>query len=122
MKDMKNNKGFTLVELLVVMSLLIILALMIYPTVDNYINKGKEGAYTTQIETIKAAAKNWAADNSSELPDNGETIKVRLDELVNSGYMEELIDPKTGEEILTSSEVVIENKNGTIQYSVNIIE
>ncbi len=36
---MKNQKGFTIIDLFVVVCIILILAVIAYPTVSNYLNK-----------------------------------------------------------------------------------
>lgn len=52
----KSNKGFTLVELIVVIAILAILAGIAVPAYSGYIKKANEAADITQLDAIKTAA------------------------------------------------------------------
>ena len=57
-----NRKGLTLVELLAVIVVLAVVALIVTPNILSSISKSHERMYETQLDNIKSAAKNWAAD------------------------------------------------------------
>ena len=60
---MKKNKGFTLIELIAVITILAVVALITVPAVNKAITKSKERAYETQKSEIIAAAKKWNLEN-----------------------------------------------------------
>lgn len=113
-----KNKGFTLVELLTVMALLSIIAFIVYPTVEDYVSGARNKAYNTQIDNIEAAAKNWAADNISKLPDEGETYTITLGTLISGNYIDEVENPNTKSNFPTSTKIKISNIDGAFIYEV----
>lgn len=67
---MKKNRGFTLVELIVVLVILAILAAVLVPTLLGYIDKAKEKKYVINAKTALDAAqaelvKEYAKNSSS---------------------------------------------------------
>ena len=58
-----KKKGFTLVELLGVITVLGITALLIIPSVEKIIKKNKEKALENNKKAIITATKNWITDN-----------------------------------------------------------
>ena len=111
-----KNKGFTLVELLAVMSILVILLIIIFPTVSSIVNNGKETVYDTQINKILNAAYDCTLKKTNKLPDYNETNHIILSELKNGGYIEgSIIDSKTKKEF--RNDLVISVKNVGNNYS-----
>lgn len=53
----KNNKAFTLVELIVVLVILALLAAILIPSLIGYIDKAKNGKYLSNAKTCKDAAQ-----------------------------------------------------------------
>jgi type IV pilus assembly protein PilA len=62
-KDRKKVKGFTLVELIVVMLILAILAGMFIPSLVGYIDKANESALQIQTRQLYQAAQVIATEN-----------------------------------------------------------
>jgi len=62
---MKNQKGFTLVELLAVIVLLALIAGIAIPSALTISKKVKEKTYSTKIDLIESAADNYAISNIS---------------------------------------------------------
>ena len=90
-----NNKGFTLMEILGVITLLAILSTLIILSVNKSLKDSKETLYQQQIEEIKAAAGMWRTDNIEIIPDNDYCI-VSLQQLKDEGYIKkDIINPKT---------------------------
>ena len=54
---MKSNKGFTLVELIVVIAILAILAGIAIPAYSGYIKKANDAAVVTELDAIATAAQ-----------------------------------------------------------------
>lgn len=60
---MKNKKGFTLVELVIVIAIIGILACIIIPTIYNYVQKARIKAAIADAKTIKTSIENSLIDH-----------------------------------------------------------
>ena len=69
---MKNKKGFTLVEMLVVLGIICVLALIITPVIISYRNKANNEYNDKLKDNVITVAKDYYTNNRSELP-NGQT-------------------------------------------------
>lgn len=116
------RRGFTLIELMVVVAVLGILSLIIIPIVDKNIKRSKDDLYKIQIENIRLAGINYFTDNITLRPKSGDSYSVDLSDLVSDGYIGDVVDPKTGEDFTESLSVVISNSDGTYSYLVCPIE
>lgn len=90
-KRKKNNKGFTLVELLVVIVILIAIVSIAIPSITSSMERSKEKLNEGKKETIGTAAELYLnTTNRSALKGfyNGECA-VLLDNLINSDYIGE---------------------------------
>lgn len=118
----KNIKGFTLIELLTVISLLAIIALIAIPSISKMTKSSTEKAYNTQINNIKVAAKEWAAENVNMLPSKGETMTLTLGELKTGGQISsDITNPKTREKFNDNCTVVnITNSVSGLTYEVDL--
>ncbi len=70
-KNKKKNKGFTLMEVIVVIAILAILASVAVPTISGYIEEAKETSDLQVATNIVKATQNAVALNSSALPNDG---------------------------------------------------
>ena len=80
---MKNNKGFTLVELLAVIAILAILVIIALPNVLKMFNDAKKNSFLTEAKTVYGeAGKKYISDNITS-PGNNEHIycKSKTDSL-----------------------------------------
>lgn len=85
MKLRKNKKGFTLVELLVVIAIIGILAVVAVPALFSNINKAKVASVESDYSSIKSAAlsyysdKNKVPEDLDELETYMETVPTKAD-------------------------------------------
>lgn len=100
------KRGFTLVEILVVIVIIGILSLITYPTIIKVVNDSKNSAYESQVKIVEKAAKEFAVSNPLVVPTitkNGDSCSceqacIAIDDLVDSGYLsgDEVKNPKGG--------------------------
>lgn len=120
---MKNKKGFTLIELMAVITILVILSLIIVPIIDKNIKKSKENMYNIQIDNIRIAAKNYYSDNISLIPSSGNYAFVKLSYLIEKGYFEKNVkNPKTGKVFTDDIYIQLLNDYGFYEYKVCPLE
>ena len=120
---MKKNSGFTLVELLAVVTILTILSIIITPIVDKKIKSSKDKMYKVQIENIRMAAEAYYSDNMLLRPQEDLYSSISLAQLISEGYIGNNIkDPKTGNILDEQLSVQIQNNSSTYEYYVCPIE
>ena len=117
----KNNKGFTLIEILAVVIILSILIALIVPAVSKYIRNGKIKYYKSLEDEIVVIARDYYTSNKSELPRgqlNSAGVpmyinQVSLSTLTEKGYItNEIVDADKNP---CSGYVRVENK-GNKEY------
>lgn len=87
-KKRKNESGFTLLELLVVMSIIAILMMIAVPRFTGAIRSAREAVLKEDLSVMRAAIDGYTMDKQKG-PNS-------LDDLVNEGYLRALpIDPMT---------------------------
>lgn len=128
------NRGFTLVELLGVIIILLVIFMIVVPAVNKVISDSEDTIYDSQINRILTAAYDYSLKDLSLLPDKYQKNYVTLGELINSGYLDPIVDPKTDkfypEDYLISIENVGSNyivndsyvkKNGDYIYKLEFV-
>ena len=79
-KFKENNKGFSLVELIVVIAIMVVLIAVLGSTILGYVDKSKYSKDISALDSINTAVKTFVADPSFlvdwQLEGNGE-VKCR---------------------------------------------
>lgn len=72
----KNNKGFTLVELVIVVAILAILVGILAPQYTKYVEKSRKAADASNLENLVTVMKVLAADSTDSVPTGEYTITI----------------------------------------------
>lgn len=72
----KDNKGFTLVELVIVVAILAILVGLLAPQYTKYVEKSRKTADANNMDEIVKVIKVYAADPSAQLPKDTYTVTM----------------------------------------------
>ena len=84
----KREGGFTLVELMIVMAIIMILATIAIPIYVRTLQRAKEATLREDLHTMRTAIDSYTIDKE-KAPDS-------LDDLVQAGYLKSIpVDPMT---------------------------
>ena len=89
-----NTKGFTLVELLAVVTILGIISGIATISYNKYQQKVIMDSYKTMESSAYSAAQNYIQQQGVVVPSDGSEIVITINTLVNSGLLSKLQDPK----------------------------
>lgn len=84
-KKMKNKKGFTLVELIVVIVIIGILAAVIIPRISGFTTSATDRAIQAEHRTIVSAIQMWQADQDNPAT-AWPTAGTDLNDYLNGGW------------------------------------
>jgi general secretion pathway protein G len=88
-RAMKRLRGFTFVELMVVVTIMVILISMAIPIYNRSIIRAKESVLKNNLFTLRTVIDNYTYDKQKAPP--------QLQDLVSEGYLQKIpIDPMTG--------------------------
>ena len=107
-----NNRGFTLVEVVAIIVILIGIFLVSFPTIKNMVNVDNEKKYNNMVTDLCTAGKTYMYSNMDMFPTLsivGSVIKININSLIEYGNVsKELVNPK--------SELSV--KNDKLEYTV----
>ena len=95
-KARKNNKGFSLVELIVVVLIIAIIAVALAPQVVKYVGKAKTNVEANNAATIKSAVQAAVAEYEGDNGKIADTVKitftVKKDAVASNANVETKLD------------------------------
>lgn len=103
MKSKNNKKGFTLVEIIIVVSILVVVATIFSVNMISTLNKNKEKEEENVITVVKTAAETYIAVNPEKFEDLYEGygyVDVTIDELIDNGLLNDDIRNQLTEDVV----------------------
>lgn len=114
---MKKN-GFTLIEILGVITLLAIIFTITTVVVTKIVANGRNTTYQKQINDILNAAYDWSLSHVNKLPMENRKTYITLNELKKEGLISaNLTDPKTQKKFSDDLVISISNVGGNYKYN-----
>ncbi|HOP65530.1 MAG TPA: glycine-rich protein [Bacilli bacterium] len=123
---MKQKKGFTLIEVIVTISLLALISTIILLSISSARDKHNEEEWLDLTARIKSAASVYVdkSEGLKSLIYSGTTVYVAVEDLLDSGLLDEnyIYDPTDGVSVLDKENVVYQsvkvflNANDAIEY------
>ena len=104
----KKKKGFTLLELLVVLAILAILIAIAIPVYKNQKEKAAITAHNANVRVLETAVESYKQDNNGKLPKD-------INELATGGYIKSVpAVPSSNDESLKNKKYSINKTTGEI--------
>ena len=125
-----NRKGFTLIEVLLVIAILAIIMILLVPNIFVLVEKNEQNSCNTIVKNIESAAKIYVSENKYDLGFTcGGTKNITFQTLVDSGDLVldstgKIINPITNKEILLNNivEVTYNCTTKEFVYQVNDVD
>lgn len=102
-----NNKGITLLEVLLVIMVIMIIIALVFPSVSRAITKSKQAEFVTTVTLAFYAAENYIddAEVAFEKPALNETKTITIEELAKAKKLNNVDD-------ISSGKLLLANENG----------
>ncbi len=79
-----DNKGFTLVEVLAVLVILVVIMSIAIPNISSSLERSRGKQDTARQDVLKSYAELYISDNRNKV--SSDTCYITLNELVDNGY------------------------------------
>jgi len=119
-----NNKGFSLVELIIVISLIAIVVIVVVKNSSNTVSLSEEEAYKIMQNTIINATDKYLLECDGGLLEcnqewtNNKT-SINVSSLIDAGYFKTVINPIDNKDISNCLTVEVTKDNEDYKYKLN---
>lgn len=124
---MKNNKGFSMIELLAVVVIIGILAGLAVIAYGRHLENARRNAFENMATTLYESTKSYFL-TSGILPAVGDTAEILATDLLDAGYIETLTSPRNDRDNCNDSVIYVDRSmdsadgfNMTLRYRVEVI-
>jgi prepilin-type N-terminal cleavage/methylation domain-containing protein len=92
----KKQKGFTLVELMIVVAIIGVLAAVAIPKFADMLEKSREGATKGNLSAVKSAISNYYADQQGVYPNTLDTVSFTIGATSYPAFIPQYIETLPG--------------------------
>lgn len=103
-KQEKNEKGFTMVELIIVVAIMGIIGALLVPAFGTMSAKARMSTDIATVKTLKRTADSYKAEQGT-FP-SATTVSTLASELFAKNYLDRSVEMQTGGEISVSGESI----------------
>lgn len=126
---MKQRKGFSLIEIVVVLAIVAILAAISYPSINRFLDKSKDDAYIAEAKKVYRSASFYAAkliarSEYASLSDTefADKIKAASDALItDSGISDDYADDTNKKKVILKITVNSDKKITEMWYRSTMV-
>ena len=111
---MKNKRGFTVIEVITLIAIVVLIIFVIVPSIMKLINSDDNKELDLKKEEIIGAAEFYAMNNRS-IFENSNVVKIKVGQLVYEGYI-----PSDGDSCKDSRGCVINPKDNSSMNDMDI--
>ena len=115
----KNEKGFTLIEVLAVIVLLSVLMALALTSMNYYMNRARKASYKEFETTLKNSTTNYLLEHSGEVPNVGGSFRISANQLIDKGYLSNMKDPSGGGTCNDNSFVIVK-RNNDVSFNMDL--
>ena len=113
---MKNNKAFTLIELIVIIVILGVIMVFALPNITSTLERNNKDKMIIDAKDMVEKARNYISSGKASYPTTGSSTTLKLDEI---DLREEIKDSPFGNSYdRTNSKVEISLDSGVYKYNV----
>lgn len=119
-----NNKGFSLVELLVVISLIAIVLIAIVKFSGNTLSLSENEAYKIMKNSVINASDKYILECESGILEcsykwQDDKTSFKASDLVSAGYFDKLLDPRDEKDLANCLVIEVTRAGNDYKYQVN---
>lgn len=107
-----NTRGFTLIEIIAIMVVLVLIFMVSFPVLNNMAKIDEEKLYNNMVDNLCTSGKTYMYSNMDEyqeLSTVNSKIVLKIEELISYGSVDKnLVNPKTNLSV----------KNSSLEYTV----
>lgn len=107
-----NKKGFTLVELIATIAIILLLGLIVTPKVMNIINENRIKGYKEIERRLEEAAAKYLAENYAD--SSLSSVRIEKNQLIEGKYIDEIYDLK--DKSVCDAYVMVSNLNNVASF------
>lgn len=121
-----NRKGFTLVELLVVMTFIGILALIVFPNITGMLKKMDDNKYNAFLNDVFLATEAYVQKHSDKYPElsniDGQAY-IYFSDLISARLLKSTVqDPKSNKKISELNYTIVVTRQEDKGYKYELVE
>lgn len=117
-----NRKGFTLVEIIGVVTVLALILIVAVPSLTKTLKRNEQKKYDDYIDNLKMAAENYVVSKLKEGLVIGDYFIVSLGDLIDSGYVNDTVTNPQNDQKLTRNTIIKVKKDLDNTFKYNIKE